>query len=53
MTEKHNICRVAIKPLHKMTEQQAKREMQAVGLQWVETRGFLPTQHLVVFGKSG
>ena len=40
---------LAIKPLHKMTEQQAIREMQAVGLHWVETQTFLPTQHFMVF----
>jgi ubiquinone/menaquinone biosynthesis C-methylase UbiE len=38
-----------IKPLHKMTEAQAKREMAAVGLEWVETLEVLPTQHLMVF----
>jgi ubiquinone/menaquinone biosynthesis C-methylase UbiE len=45
--------RIPIKPLHKMTRQQAIREMQAVGLTWVETRDFLPTQHFMVFEKSG
>lgn len=45
--------RIPIKPLHKMTRQQAIREMQAVGLNWVETRDFLPTQHFMVFEKSG
>ena len=40
-----------ISPLHKMTRQQAIREMQAVGLDWVETRQFLPTQHYMVFEK--
>jgi ubiquinone/menaquinone biosynthesis C-methylase UbiE len=43
---------LAIKPLHKMTEQQAIREMQAVGLEWVETQAFLPTQHFMVFSKT-
>ncbi len=42
---------VPIKPLHKMTEFQAKREMAAVGLEWQETRGFLPNQHFMVFVK--
>ena len=37
--------------LHKMTQQQAIAEMQAVGLVWVETRHFLPTQHFMVFEK--
>ncbi len=42
---------VPIKPLHKMTEAQARREMQVAGLRWVETRGDLPQQHLLVFEK--
>ncbi len=42
---------IPIKRLHKMTQQQAIREMQAVGLVWVETRDFLPTQHFMVFEK--
>ena len=40
-----------IKPLHKMTHAQAKREMEAVGLHWKETHDFLPWQHLMVFEK--
>jgi SAM-dependent methyltransferase len=40
-----------IKPLHKMTEAQARREMAAVGLVWEETLDVLPTQHLMVFRK--
>jgi SAM-dependent methyltransferase len=40
---------VNIIPLHKMTENQAKREMLAVGLEWLETRDFLPQQHFMVF----
>lgn len=42
---------VPILPLHKMTETQARREMKAVGLEWVETRDFLPQQHYLVFRK--
>jgi len=42
---------VPIKPLHKMTQWQAKREMAAVGLEWKETRDFLPSQHFMVFVK--
>jgi ubiquinone/menaquinone biosynthesis C-methylase UbiE len=42
---------IPIKPLHKMTEAQARREMAAVGLRHVETRDFLPTQHFMVFEK--
>jgi ubiquinone/menaquinone biosynthesis C-methylase UbiE len=40
-----------IKPLHKMTQAQAQREMSAVGLVWEETIDVLPTQHLMVFRK--
>ena len=42
---------VQIKPLHKMTEQQCIREMQAVGMEHVETLDFLPIQHFMVFRK--
>ncbi len=45
--------RIPIKALHKMTQQQAIKEMQAVGLDWIETRDFLPTQHFMVFQKAG
>ena len=34
-----------------MTEAQAVREMNAVGLDHVETLGVLPTQHLMLFRK--
>jgi SAM-dependent methyltransferase len=40
---------VPIKPLHKMSEEQAKREMKAAGLGWVETGAFLPRQHVLIF----
>ncbi len=43
--------RVPIKPLHKMSEAQAKREMAALGLEWVETGNYLPQQHVLVFRK--
>lgn len=45
--------RVPIKPLHKMTEKQARAEMEAVGLTWVETLDMLPQQHFMVFEKPG
>ena len=44
--------RITIKPLHKMTEDQVKREMNAVGLHWRDTKHFLPMQHFLVFEKS-
>jgi SAM-dependent methyltransferase len=40
---------VPIKELHKMSQKQAKREMAAVGLEWVRTEDFLPQQHFMVF----
>ncbi|NER00942.1 MAG: class I SAM-dependent methyltransferase [Cyanothece sp. SIO2G6] len=42
---------IMIKRLHKMTERQARRELAAVGLQWVKTNEDLPTQHIMVFEK--
>ena len=42
---------VPIKSLHKMTVAQARKEMEAVGLRWQETRDFLPYQHFIVFTK--
>ena len=42
---------VFIKPLHKMTQKQVRKEMSAVGLVWLETKDFLPQQHFMVFEK--
>ena len=36
---------------HKMTQAQAKLEMAALGLSWVETADYLPQQHVLVFQK--
>ncbi len=44
---------VPIKRLHKMSVAQARMEMEAVGLRWLETLDFLPTQHFMVFEKPG
>jgi cyclopropane fatty-acyl-phospholipid synthase-like methyltransferase len=44
---------VPIKEVHKMAEAQARREMQAVGLEWIKTVGTLPRQHLMLFEKRG
>ncbi len=41
--------RVPIKRLHKMSEAQARREMAALGLQWLRTEDVLPQQHFMVF----
>ena len=43
---------VPIKALHKMTQRQVKREMAAVGLEWLKTETFLPQQHVLIFGRS-
>jgi ubiquinone/menaquinone biosynthesis C-methylase UbiE len=43
---------IMIKPLHKMTQKQVKKELQAVGLKWQETKEFLPEQHFLVFSKN-
>ena len=43
--------RVPIKRLHKMSERQAREEMAALGLEWIETKNFLPQQHFMVFQK--
>jgi predicted methyltransferase len=43
---------IAIKGLHKMTQKQVKREMEAVGLEWQETQRLLPQQHLMIFRRT-
>ncbi|MGD1891791.1 MAG: class I SAM-dependent methyltransferase [Cyclobacteriaceae bacterium] len=43
---------VMIKPKHKMTEAQAVKEMQAIGLELVENKDILPQQHLMIFQKK-
>jgi precorrin-6B methylase 2 len=40
---------IPIKTLHKMSQNQVKKEMNAVGLTWQETQEFLPQQHFMVF----
>jgi SAM-dependent methyltransferase len=42
---------VPILATHKMTEAQARKEMESVGLRFVETLGALPQQHLMIFAK--
>ncbi len=42
---------IMIKPLHKMTQKQVKKELKTVGLKWQETKQFLPEQHFLVFSK--
>jgi SAM-dependent methyltransferase len=42
---------IPIKSIHKMRQNQVRKEMKAVGLQWRETKTFLPQQHLMIFEK--
>ena len=42
---------VPMLPLHKMSEKQARLEMAAVGLEFVENREGLPWQHILIFRK--
>jgi len=42
---------VAIKPLHKMSERQVRREATAHGLKWERSIKSLPIQHAIVFRK--
>jgi precorrin-6B methylase 2 len=43
---------VPIKEVHKMFQDQVKREMRPHPLRWVETVGTLPRQHVIVFEKT-
>src|SRR6266404_5039447 len=43
--------KVPIKPLHKMTEAQVRREMSVQPLQWFETKEVLPRQHIFMVKK--
>lgn len=43
---------VPIKPLHKMTAAQVQKEMEAIGLSFVENKTMLPWQHFLVFEKK-
>jgi predicted methyltransferase len=42
---------VPISRLHKMSEEQVRKEMEAVGLEFVVNHDFLPWQHFLVFRK--
>jgi SAM-dependent methyltransferase len=42
---------VPIKALHRMSKQQARKEMEAAGLEWVSGWNGLPWQHFLVFRK--
>jgi hypothetical protein len=41
--------KVPIKEVHKMSEEQIKKEMAVVGLHHLKTIGILPWQHIAVF----
>lgn len=43
---------VPIRPLHKMSQDQVKKEMAVFDLNFVETLDFLPWQHMMIFSKS-
>ena len=43
---------VPIKPLHKMTEAQVRKEMSVQPLEWIETIEVLPRQHIISFRKK-
>ena len=43
---------VPIKPLHKMTEAQVRKEMALQPLQWTQTLHLLPRQHVIEFRKE-
>jgi SAM-dependent methyltransferase len=43
---------VPIKLVHKMTEAQVRKEMSVHPLEWVETIGTLPQQHIIVFRRK-
>jgi ubiquinone/menaquinone biosynthesis C-methylase UbiE len=44
--------KVFIKPHHKMTQAQARKEMASMGLTWQETKSMLPQQHLMLFTRN-
>jgi hypothetical protein len=44
--------KVPIKPLHKMTQAQVRKEMSAQPLQWIATIETLPRQHVIEFRKK-
>lgn len=42
---------IPVEPVYKITEEQARKELEAVGYRWRETRPILPQQHFMVFEK--
>lgn len=43
---------IPIKPLHKMTKEQIRKEMEAIGLKGIERQDSLPWHHLLIFEKK-
>jgi SAM-dependent methyltransferase len=43
---------IPIKPLHKISEAQARRELAAAGFEWIRTHRELPSQHILEFRKK-
>ena len=43
---------IPIKPLHKMTVDQAKKELEANGFKFIENGKFMKIQHFLIFGKE-
>jgi ubiquinone/menaquinone biosynthesis C-methylase UbiE len=43
---------IPIKLVHKMTEEQVKKEMKPHPVTWVETLRLLPAQHIIIFKKN-
>ena len=43
---------IPIRPLHKMTQEQVKREMAVFDMEFIETLDFLPWQHMMFFAKK-
>ena len=42
---------IPVHPLHRMTEAQTRREVEAAGFEWIENLDALPQQHVLVFQK--
>ena len=42
---------IPVDAIYRITQEQARRELQAVGFKWRETRDILPQQHFMVFEK--
>lgn len=42
---------IMIKPLHKMSQKQIKKELKTANFRWQKTQEFLPEQHFMIFQK--